>query len=266
MATEKRTWRRPTSFYNHTVKYLFYLGSALFLLVLLLRTDVSIERFGQGLLFGADLLGQMVPPTATERQFNRMIRMLGESIAMSMLATVFGVLISIPIGFFAAENLVPKPVYYLNRSIIMVSRTLHSLIVAIIFVKAFGLGVVAGVFTLSFKTIGYWSKLFAEDLEDIDRGQMEAIDATGASRLQTIVYGVVPQVIPRAVGLSVYRWDINIRQSTIIGIVGAGGIGTVILAAFDKYQYQYASTILIAIVAVVMIGEGISALARRRVQ
>ncbi|MUW14286.1 phosphonate ABC transporter, permease protein PhnE [Halorubrum sp. CBA1125] len=266
MAADQQTWRRPTAFYNRTVKWLFYIGSVLFVGLLLSRTGVSPGRFWQGILFGIDLVGQMVPPTATETQFNRMMEMLGESVAMSMLATVLGVLISIPFGFLAAENLVPKPVYYLNRSIIMVSRSLHSLIVAIIFVKAFGLGVVAGVLTLSFKTIGYWSKLFAEDLEDIDRGQMEAIEATGGSRLHTIVYGVVPQVIPRAIGLTVYRWDINIRQSTIIGIVGAGGIGTVILAAFDKYQYQYASTILLAIVAVVMVGEAISAITRRRVE
>jgi len=266
MATERDSWQRPTAFYNRKVKWITYVVSFALVAWIVSQADASIVRFFEGLGYGVALLGDMLPPTADARQVERVIGKLGESIAMSMVATLLGVAISIPIGFLAAENLVPKPVYYVNRSIIMVARSLHSLIVAIIMVKAIGLGVVAGILTLSFKTIGYWSKLFAEDLEDIDRGQMEAVQAAGATRLQAIIYGVVPQVIPRAVGLTVYRWDINIRQSTIIGIVGAGGIGTVILAAFDKYQYQYASFILLAIVAVVLVGEAISAYTRRRVQ
>jgi phosphonate transport system permease protein len=97
-------------------------------------------------------------------------------------------------------------------------------------------------------------------------GSMEAVEATGGSTFQSIVYGVVPQVVPRFVGLAVYRWDINIRASTIIGIVGAGGIGTLLLQAFSRYEYDFVATILLAIIAVVLVGEGISAFVRRRIQ
>lgn len=276
MATEQSSgemgssvdWERPTSFYNHWVKYGTYLIAVLFVLWSLsaLLEGVTAERILAGTGYGAELVGSMVPPDTSSAALDRTQRMMYESIAMAMVATVSGIVLSIPIAFGAAENLVPKPVYALNRGLISISRAVDGLIVAIIAVKAVGLGPLAGIIAISFKTVGFFSKLLAEDLEDIDMGTVEAVEATGASRLEALIYGVVPQIVPRFVGLTVYRWDINIRASTIIGIVGAGGIGTLLMQAFSRYEYDFVATILLAIIAVVLVGEATSAIVRRRVQ
>lgn len=275
MATEQpdattydRSWERPVAFYNRYVKWLVYLGTLLFVLwsLISLLEGVTLSRLIEGIGHGYAFLQSMYPPETGSTATDRVLDMMIESVAMAMVATAIGVTISVPIAFGAAENLVPRSVYWLNRGLISFSRAIDGLIVAIIAVKAVGVGPLAGILAISFKTVGFFSKLLAEDLEDIDSGAMEAVQATGASRLQTMIYAVVPQIIPRFVGLTVYRWDINIRASTIIGIVGAGGIGTLLMRAFSRYEYDYVATILLAIIAVVLVGEAFSAYVRRRVQ
>lgn len=267
-STYDETWERPVAFYNEYVKWAIYGGTVLFVVwsVVSLLDGVTLQRVIDGTGHGVAFLEAMYPPETGSAEVDRVVDMMVESVAMAMVATLVGVAISVPIAFGAAENLVPRPVYWLNRGLIMFSRAIDGLIVAIIAVKAVGLGPLAGIIAISFKTVGFFSKLLAEDIEDIDHGSLEAIEATGASRLQGWIYGVAPQIIPRFVGLTVYRWDINIRASTIIGIVGAGGIGTLLMQAFDRFQYDYVATILIAITAVVLLGEIFSAYVRRRVQ
>jgi len=271
MATEQTpvtAWQRPTVFYNHTVKWIVYILTTLFVLwsLVSLLAGVSPQRIVDGMGFGASLVSSMVPPETEATAVNRVIDLVLESIAMAMIATVTGILISIPVAFGAAGNLMPRSVYALNRGIISVSRAVDGLIVAIIAVKAVGIGPLAGIIAISFKTVGFFSKLLAEDIEDVDMGAMEAIEATGASKLQSVLYGIVPQVVPRFIGLTVYRWDINLRASAIVGIVGAGGIGTLLLQAFSRYEYNYVATILLAIILVVLAGELFSAYVRKRVQ
>ncbi len=266
MATGKRTWQRPTVFGRREIKWGVYALVVGFFIWSTVGLGVSLSRFLDGLASGVALLGDFVPPEATPRQTARIVDKMLESIAMAMVSTVTGIALSLPIAFMAAENVSPRPLYYLGRGFISVSRAFNAIIVAIIVVKAVGLGPLAGIITITFKTVGFFSKLFAEDIEDIDMGSVAAVRATGASPAQTLLYGVVPQVIPRFAGLSVYRWDINIRTSTIVGIVGAGGIGSVLLTAFNRYDYGYVSAILLAIIAVVLVAEGVSALVRRRYQ
>ncbi|ARS91291.1 phosphonate ABC transporter, permease protein PhnE [Natrarchaeobaculum aegyptiacum] len=263
-----RTWQRPTAFGSYRVKWTVYVGATLFVLwsLVSLLSGVSLGRVIIGVNNGVLLLEAMVPPNTASENVDRVVGYMGETIAMAFVATFTGVLISIPIAFGAAENIAPRPVYYLNRGIISITRAIDELIIAIIAVKAVGVGPLAGIIAISYLTIGFFSKLFAEDIEDIDMGAKEAIDAAGASRFQTLVYAVVPQVAPRFVGLMVYRWDINIRSSTIIGIVGAGGIGTLLLRSFERYEYDFAALILLSIIAVVLAGELFSAYVRRRVQ
>jgi len=160
----------------------------------------------------------------------------------------------------------PKWLYFLCRSIIAVSRSLQEIIIAIFFVAMFGFGPFAGFLTLSFATIGFLSKLLAEDIEDIDKSQVEAIRATGGSWLQVLAFGVAPQVMPRLVGLSLYRLDINFRESSVIGIVGAGGIGATLNTAIDRYEYDSAGAILLIIIGIVLVVEYSSGLIRRRLQ
>jgi phosphonate transport system permease protein len=263
---ERREWTRPTAFYNHYVKWSVYAVITVFLLWSAWDMRISLERVLQGWDSAAGLVTSMFPPEVTPFKMDLLIEGMVESIAMSVSATIIGVLISIPVAFMAAENIAPRPVYLLGRGLITVSRAFHELIVAIIVVKAVGIGALAGVIALSYKTVGFWAKLLAEDIEDIDTGQKEAVEATGANRNQTLLFGVVPQVLPRAIGLTIYRWDINIRHSTIVGIVGAGGIGSTLLNSFDQYDYDFFMTIIIAIVIVVMIGELVSTYIRGRIQ
>ena len=282
-------WRRPTAFYNRRVKHLVYLLAVVFLAWNLWAVRIAPERVVSGLAAVSVLLGAMFPPDFGVTVVLRNMEIAGlsmqvpvgvnvtdaatrlwsgmvETIAMSIVATVLGVLISIPIAVMAAENLVPRPVYLVGRSIVSVSRALHELIVGIIVVVGVGFGALAGVIALVWATPGFLAKLLAEDLEDIDRTQVEAVRSTGATPLQVLLFAVAPQVLPRFIGLTIYRWDINIRAATILGVVGAGGIGNVLLNAFDRFDYAYFMAIIIAIIAVVMVGEIASAVARRRVQ
>ena len=269
-------WTRPTVFYNTTVKWLVYLALVLFVLGNIWAVRISFDRLLLGIENATILVSSMVPPYFGASVHTRGIvvnddamRIWGgmvETVAMSFVATAVGVVISIPIAVMAAENLVPRPVYYVGRTILSISRAFHELVVAIIVVVGFGFGALAGVIALVFATPGFFAKLLAEDLEDINEAQVDAIRATGANRLQVLLYGVLPQVVPRIVGLTIYRWDINVRAATILGVVGAGGIGNVLIRSFDRYDYAYSAAIILAIIAVVMVGEVLSAVARRRLQ
>jgi len=266
VATEERSWERPSAFGRREIKWAVYTVVLVFFGWSAWGLGASPSRIADGLGNAVGLLGEFAPPEATPRQRARIVDKMLESVAMAMVSTVTGIAISIPIAFMAAENFSPRPLYAFNRGLISISRAFNAIIVAIIAVKAIGFGPLAGILTITFKTVGFFSKLLAEDIEDIDMGSIDAVRASGASRLQTLLYGVVPQIVPRFAGLSVYRWDINIRTSTIVGIVGAGGIGSILLTAFERYAYGYVSAILLAIIAVVLVAEGVSALVRRRYQ
>ncbi|ELZ97019.1 phosphonates ABC transporter permease protein [Haloferax mucosum ATCC BAA-1512] len=259
-------WERPTAFYNRTTKYLVYTAVVAFVLYSLWSIGIPIDRFRRGIGAGIDLVSNMLPPALTPVQFELMVQGIVESILMSIVATTLGIIVSAPVAFMAANNLAPRPVYFVGRGIIAVSRSFHELIVAIVMVKAVGFGPLAGVLALGFKTVGFFAKLLSEEIEDIDTGQMQAIEAVGGSRMQVYLYSVLPQIVPRIIGLSIYRLDINLRHSTVVGIVGAGGIGITLLNSFQKYDFQYSSMIILVIVGIVMIGEAASAYARRRVQ
>lgn len=260
------TWEKPSIYYNAYVKWVIYGVIAFFVLWSAFEISVSFERLVAGLEAGIELVSSMFPPSLTPRQQELIVSGVIESFAIANVSTVLGILVSIPIAFMAAENLAPWPVYYAARFVISISRAFHELVIAIIAVIAVGFGPLAGVIALVFNTVGFYAKLLAEEIEDMDEGQVEAVRATGAGPIQVLVYGVIPQVTPRIVGLSVYRWDINIRKSTIVGIVGAGGIGITLLNAFQRYTYDFGLTILLVIVAIVLVGEAVSSVARRRVQ
>lgn len=262
---EYEVWERPTVFPSQRAKHVVYLLLLAFFLLSAWNIRVTPARFLEGLGAAGSLIGEMFPPDYGTRQRELIINGIIETLAMAVIATIIGVLISLPVAFMAARNIAPLPLYLGARSLIMISRAFHSLIIGIIAVKAVGFGPFAGVITLSFATIGFYGKILAEELENIDESAMNAIRATGGNPYQTVLYGVVPQVMPRMIGLAIYRWDINVRSSTIIGIVGAGGIGFTLVGAFDRYQFDFAMAIIIVIVAIVLLGEGVSALIRRQI-
>lgn len=248
------------------MKFVTYALLVLFVLWSAWEIRISPERFIQGIGATVGFLESMWPPDFGTRERELIREGVGETLAMAVIATIVGVAASLPVAFMAANNLAPRPIYYLARGLIMISRSFHSLIIGIIFVVAVGFGPFAGALTLSFATIGFYGKILAEDLENIDMSQARAIEAAGGNRLQVILYGIVPQALPRMIGLAIYRWDINVRSSTIIGIVGAGGIGFTLLNAFDRYQYDFALAILLVIIAIVLAGEVVSAAIRRRIR
>lgn len=251
----QRTWLRWTLMVLALVWLILALGTL----------EVNWARVAEGLERGWRFIKGFLTPDFTTR-WKDISSGLIESLTMTVTSTVAGVLLSVPIGIGAARNLAPKAVYYLCRSIIAVSRSLQEIIIAILFVTMFGFGPFAGFLTLSFATIGFLAKLLAEDIEDIDESQTEAIRATGASWLQLINYAVQPQVMPRLIGLSLYRLDINFRESAVIGIVGAGGIGATLNTAIDRYEFDSAGAILLIIIAIVMLVEYSSGFVRKWVQ
>ena len=260
------TWKRPPQL----VKSRFWrialtLGAILYLVVAIGGLEVNWARVVVGMERAQRFIAGFLQPDFTSR-WRDISTGLVESLTMTFTSTVVGVLISIPIGIGAARNLAPRWVYLFCRAIIAVSRAVQEVIIAIFFVALFGFGAFAGFLTLTFATIGFIGKLLAEEIEDIDAVQAEAIRATGASWFQLINYAVQPQVMPRLIGLSVYRLDINFRESAVIGIVGAGGIGGTLNTALSRYEYDSAGAILLIIIAIVMVTEYASGHLRRWVK
>jgi len=260
-----KRWKKPPLVKRAWLRWVLGLGLVAYLIAAYMTIEVNWVRVYEGLDRGAQFVLAFTTPDFVSRWPDIYEGML-ESVIMTVAASVVGIAISIPIGLGAARNIAPLPVYMVCRGIVAISRALQEIIVAILLVAIFGFGPLAGFFTLSFATIGFLSKLLAEDIESMDKSQAEAIRATGSRWTQWINYGVQPQVMPRLIGLSMYRLDINFRESAILGLVGAGGIGATLNTAFDRYEYDTAAAILIIIIAVVMVLEYLSGIIRARVQ
>lgn len=223
------------------------------------------ERFWAGLGHGGAFLARLFPPDFVARWGDIQHDML-ESLEIAVLASVIGILASLPLGLLAARNLMPAAVTWPVRIFISLSRSFHPIIVGILFVKAIGFGPLAGVLTLAVASIGFIGKLFTEAIEEISLKQVEAVRATGASFANVLVFGVIPQVTARFVGFSMYQLDSNLRNSTILGIVGAGGIGGTLLAAFQRFDYPIVCAIVLVMIAVIMAGELVSEQVRKLFQ
>lgn len=190
-----------------------------------------------------------------------------DTINIATLGTVLAILLAIPIAYCAASNTTPS-VYFVRPValfIIVASRSINSLIWALILVAIVGPGVFAGVIAIGLRSIGFCAKLLYEAIEEIDEKQVEAVTATGASNAQVTAYSIVPQVLPAFAGISVFRWDINIRESTVLGLVGAGGIGLQLNASITNLAWTQVSLILLVIIATVVVSEWVSAKIRHAI-
>jgi phosphonate transport system permease protein len=219
--------------------------------------DFTWDRFVTGMEHGARFISRMFPPDTAPEKLKLLARGLYESLEMAIIASALGILLSLPIGLLAARNLMPAWLTWPMRLFIALCRSFHQVIIAIVFVKAVGFGALAGILALTVASIGFVAKLFAEAIEEISLRQVEAIRATGASFMSVVVCAVMPQVLTRFVGFSTYQVDSNLRNSTMVGIVGAGGIGGTMFAAFQKFDYDYLLTILLAIIGTIMISEAL---------
>lgn len=256
-------WKKPPFIGNPLIRYGLIIGAIVYLIVSIGSLEINWIRLSQGWERAWIFIKGFLNPDFSTRGTDIWQGMV-ESLTMALTSTVAGIIISIPIAVGAAKNLSPTWVYLICRGIIAISRTLNEIIVAIFMVSLFGFGAFAGFLTLTFATIGFLAKLLAEDIEEIQTSQLEAMEATGAAFLQTLDFAVLTQCLPRLVGLSLYRLDINFRESAVIGIIGAGGIGGTLGTAMDRYEYSSAAAILLLIIGVVMMAEYASSLLRRK--
>ncbi len=248
--------KNPSPFKANWQARIGWLVAVLYAAYAISYLDISWSRFVSGLGNGAQFLSEMVPPNFSRWQL--LVENLIETIEIAVIASTFGVLFSLPVGLCAASNLMPRWVTMIARTFIALCRSFHPVIFAILFVKAVGFGPLAGILTLIFASIGFIGKLFAEAIEEISLKPIEALRAAGAPFMSIVMMGVLPQVLNRFIGFSTYQLDANLRNSTMVGIVGAGGIGGTLFASFQRFDYDFLAAILISIIALVMISEFIS--------
>ena len=263
--SRSRTWKRPPFIQSPLLRWGLWLGLAIYLTLAFGTMEIDWNRAAEGAMRGQRFIAAFFPPDFSSR-WDSIQEGIMESLWMTITSTVIGIILSVPVGLGAARNLSWRPVYLFCRGILAVSRTFPEIILAIFFVKLFGFGPFAGFLALSVGTIGFYGKLLAEDIEDMDPVQAEAIKTTGAGWLQWLNYAVQPQVMPRMIGLGIYRLDINFRESAVVGIVGGGGIGATLLTSFDRYEFDSAAAILLVIIGIVMAMEYSSGYIRRWVQ
>ena len=226
--------------------------------------DIEWAFFADAHEQAADLARRMWPPRWS--YLPTILKPLLETIHIATLGTAIGLVFSIPIAFLAARNTTLNGfTWAVGRAMLVASRSVNTVIWGLVFVAIFGPGPLAGVAAVAARSVGFLAKLVAEAIEEADAGQIEAIRATGAGTAQVYMIGILPQVIPVVLGTTVYRWDINIRESSVLGFVGAGGIGLQLYASINQFAWQQVLVILAAILVVVLVSEAVSAYIRARI-
>jgi len=213
-----------------------------------------------------DLASRAWPPR-WEYADEKVLLQLWDTINIATLGTLGAIFMAVPVAFLAARNTTPsvtilRPIALL---IIVSSRSINSLIWALLLVSIIGPGILAGIVAIALRSIGFIAKLLYEAIEEIDEKQVEAVSATGASPWQVMAYGIVPQIMPAFAGISVFRWDINIRESAVLGLVGAGGIGLALNSSLSRLAWSEVVVIILLILATVVFSEWVSAKVRHKI-
>ena len=263
----QREWSRIR--YPETViHYVIWLSVFVFLVFSIEYLDIPLERL-LGMLgrLGNTLANRYYPPDIEYIMDVDYMEYVVETIQMAYLGALFGLLATIPLGWFASFNMTPSRrfVYPMARFITMVCRAVHEMIWAILFVTILGFGMLAGVLALTFFCAGFAGKLCAEEIEAIDMGPVEAIRATGGNLFQVMVFGVFPQVRVAFTGIAIYTWDVAFRAATVVGFFGAGGMGWYLQRNIMQIETQRTAAILLSIIVLVLISEAVSAWARDRI-
>jgi phosphonate transport system permease protein len=223
------------------------------------------ERLSEGLPAIGVVVSEMIPPDFARWQ--QWVKPMVDTIAMSVAGTTLAVVLSLPLAFLAAKNTTPnRLVYSAARMLLNMLRSIPELIMGIIFVAAVGFGMLPGVLALGLHSVGMVGKFFAESIEHAHPAPIEAAQAAGARPLQVIAHGVIPQVFTQFADVVMYRWEYNFRASTVMGMVGAGGIGTELVGSLRLLDYPQVLAILIVILAAVSIVDGLSGYLRRKFQ
>ena len=236
-------------------------------IAIIVQMLVVVEARPQDLLTGAhgmaDLIRRAMPPDFA--QLPAALWPTLQTIDIALFGTLMGIALAVPLALLAAANLTPsRYAYYAARAIIGLARAVPDLVWALLFVTAVGLGPFPGGLALGVHSVGMLGRLFAETIEQMDMAPIQALELTGARRIQVFSHGIVPTLLPALLGISLYRLDENIRSSLVLGFVGAGGIGFQLLSAMNLFQYQEVSLLLVVIFVVVLGAERISAALRER--
>ena len=238
------------------------------LLLTLVSIDLEINfisLFSDSLNYFGDILSRMLPPDFSN--FNSLVFSMIETIEIAILGTFIAIILSIPLALLSARNIAPNIfVFFIARTITVFFRAIPEFIIAMILVIAIGFGAMPGVLALGIHTMGFLAKFYAEDIEHVNKGPIEALKSSGASKRQIITFAIIPQIIPSFVANNLYILDRNIRMATMLGIVGAGGIGYELQSAFRMFEYQKVSAIIIIIFITIYIIDNISTLIRMRIK
>ena len=212
-----------------------------------------------------DIISRMLPPDFSN--LNELVYAMFETIEIAFLGTFIAIVLSIPLGLFSARNLAPNYfVYLICKTIVIFFRAIPEFIIAMILVIAIGFGAMPGVLALGLHTMGFLAKFYAEDIEHINKGPIDALKSSGATKSQIISFGVIPQILPSFVANNMYILDRNIRMATMLGIVGAGGIGYELQSSFRMFEYERVSAIIILIFVTIFIIDHLSAFIRSKIK
>ncbi len=257
-----RDWQRFTPL-QRLSRFAFYLFAVAALVASLRTIDVIPEFLYDAPDQMVDLVGRMWPPDLS--YVGPTLKGLIETLHIATLGTIIAIVMAVPVGLLAARNVTPNLTLNLFAKFVFVtSRSINSLVWALLFVAVFGPGPLAGTLAIAFRSIGFTGKLFAEALEESSKGSIEALAANGASRLATLLWGYWPQVRPAFWSIALFRWDINIRESAVLGIVGAGGVGVALDTAMNLLYWDQVAVVLIAIFVVVILAEILVTVVRAR--
>jgi len=259
-------WRRRTPAGDLVVWGGWFGGAALTIACFQFISDRTIWAFvWDAPTQGADLVGRMFPPAWSYASV--LWKPLWDTINIATLGTALAVIFGVPLAFLAAHNTTPSRLVIRPVALfaIVASRSINSLIWALILVIVLGPGMLAGILAIALRSVGFIAKLLYEAIEESDPTQVEAVDATGASRAQVLAWGIVPQVMPAFAGITVFRWDINIREATVLGLVGAGGIGMQMQASINVLAWPQVTTIFVLILGTVLVSEWLSARVRHAI-
>lgn len=259
----QKVWQRRDRNTQLKIWAVWLLGTAIFMWCWQqISASTTWAFFWDAPRIAADIGGRAVPPRWS--YIDKLWEPLWDTLNIATLGTVLALMMAVPVAFMAARNTTPSALFVrpIALLIIVSSRSINSLIWALLLVKILGPGVVAGLVAISIRSIGFCAKLLYEAIEEIDESQVEAITATGASRWQVMAYGIVPQIMPAFAGIAVFRWDINLRESTVLGLVGAGGIGLQLQGSLNTLAWPQVSLILLVILFAVVVSEWVSAKVR----
>jgi phosphonate transport system permease protein len=266
LTTGPKVWQRRDRKLQLAIWAAWLVAIALFVYCFQLISEKTIWTFvWDAPEQAADLGARMVPPDW--KYIHKLWRPLWDTLNIATIGTLISIVLAVPVAYCAARNTTPSVtiVRPIALFIIVSTRSINSLIWALILVTIVGPGVFAGIISIGIRSVGFCAKLLYEAIEEIDESQVEAVRATGATAAQTTVYGIVPQIMPAFAGISVFRWDINIRESTVLGLVGAGGIGLELNAAITQLYWTQVSLILLLIIGAVILGEWVSAKVRHAI-